>query len=100
YLTEATGDLFAGEFGEWGSDEWFDSLTGLAADANDLIGDYDASATRPDAYYVVAKVVTTMAAQHRYHRSAHHDWRVCRVCSPPVLDSDPYVDFGSSSDPT
>jgi len=98
-LTEDLGDLFAGEYGEWGTDEWFEALEGLATDARDLIEAYDRSSTRPDSYYVLAKVATTMAAQHRFHRSGAHDYRDCSVCSPHLLGLDPDVDFGSNAEP-
>lgn len=98
-LADSWGDLSAGEFGEYGSDDWFEVLTELATDAKWLIGEYDHYASPPDSYYVLAKVITALHAQHRYHRGPHHDWAHCDVCSPKFMDSMADMDFGSDTEP-
>jgi hypothetical protein len=96
-ISEDYGDLADGEWGDYGSDEWFEALTGIADDAQAWCDEAEAFGESLSTEYIVCKVICAMRTQHRYHRHPDHDWRLCGVCSPSLLDLTADADSGFGS---
>jgi hypothetical protein len=97
-LIDDFNDLMAGEWGRYGSDEWYEALCELAEEARIYCYQLEFWDDKTDAAWLVAKAILALQAQHARHRVVDHGACPADRCSLLDMDPDPDMDDGFGTD--